>query len=291
MSSLFPNHQGPIATAIRILGTLRQQSWLPRFLAKKINGKRWGSKQTDSQKARATKAIELLEFAAEAGNTDALYKLAQISLVRSAPSLLPRILNENRLKFPPLVLPVNATKAFEKYQEHAKLTGNATSQAMLGFFYSTGYGDVPVDQAQALLYYTFAAIGGDQGAEMALGYRYWMGIGVSEDCMLALDWYESAAERCELVQTTCCAVLLISPAMAHFLSGPPGGRTLPHTATKLSDLAGGVYGYGASMASTGPNANRPVIKASLAQHMGETWEDVLEYWQVHLFSSSSYFSS
>ena len=68
--------------------------------------------------------------------------------------------------------------------------------------------------------------------------------------------------------------------MAHFLSGPPGGRTLPHTPTKLSDLAGGVYGYGASMASTGPNANRAVIKASLAQRMGETWEDVLEYWQV-----------
>lgn len=97
---------------------------------------------------------------------------------------------------------MNATKAFEKYQQHAKLTGNATSQAMLGFFYSTGYGDVPVDQAQALLYYTFAAISGDQGAEMALGYRYWTGIGVSEDCMLALDWYESAAERCESDQIT-----------------------------------------------------------------------------------------
>ena len=82
MSSLFPNHQGPIATAIRILGTLRQQSWLPRFLARKISGERWGSKQSDTQKARATRAIELLEFAAEAGNTDAMFKLAQVSLVR-----------------------------------------------------------------------------------------------------------------------------------------------------------------------------------------------------------------
>lgn len=109
------------------------------------------------------------------------------------------------LKFPPSVLPMNATKAFERYQQHAELTGNATSQAMLGFFYSTGYGDVPVDQARALLYYTFAAIGGDQGAEMALGYRYWMGVSVSEDCMLALDWYESAAERCKRNQTTRCA--------------------------------------------------------------------------------------
>ena len=99
MSSLFPNHQGPIATAIRILGTLRQQSWLPRFLARKISGERWG-KQSDTQKARATRAIELLEFAAEAGNTDALYKLAQVSLVRSPSSLLQRILNMNRLKVP-----------------------------------------------------------------------------------------------------------------------------------------------------------------------------------------------
>ena len=89
MSSLFPNHQGPIATAIRILGTLRQQSWLPRFLAKRINGERWSSKQSDSQKARATRAIELLEFAVEAGNKDALYKLAQVSLVRVTSFLLP----------------------------------------------------------------------------------------------------------------------------------------------------------------------------------------------------------
>jgi SEL1 protein len=90
MGSLFPNHQGPIATAIRILGTLRQQSWLPRFLAKKINGEKWSGKQLDSQKARAIRAIELLEFAAEAGNNNALYKLAQVSLVRSSSSLLPQ---------------------------------------------------------------------------------------------------------------------------------------------------------------------------------------------------------
>jgi SEL1 protein len=102
MSSLFPNHQGPIATAIRILGTLRQQSWLPRFLAKKLNGKRWGSKQTDSQKARATKAIELLEFAAEAGHKDALYKLAQISLVRSPPSFVVANIEQEPPQVPPI---------------------------------------------------------------------------------------------------------------------------------------------------------------------------------------------
>lgn len=69
-------------------------------------------------------------------------------------------------------------------------------------------------------------------------------------------------------------------AMAKFLSGPPGGRTIPQTGTRLSDLAGGVYGPGASVASTGLNIQRPAIKAGLARKAGETWEDVLEYYLV-----------
>lgn len=69
-------------------------------------------------------------------------------------------------------------------------------------------------------------------------------------------------------------------AMAKFLSGPPGGRTLPLTSARLSDLAGGVYGPGASVASTGMNAHRPAIRAANARWAGETWEDVLEYYLV-----------
>jgi hypothetical protein len=67
----------------------------------------------------------------------------------------------------------------------------------------------------------------------------------------------------------------LSAAVAKFLSGPPGGRTLPHTATRLSDLAGGVYGCGASVTSTGLNAQRPPIKA----HCGR---DVERYYQVNI---------
>ena len=70
--------------------------------------------------------------------------------------------------------------------------------------------------------------------------------------------------------------------MAKFLSGPPGGRTLPQTPTRLSDLAGGVYGPGASVASTGLNVQRASIKAGIARAAGETWEDVLEYYLVCL---------
>lgn len=73
--------------------------------------------------------------------------------------------------------------------------------------------------------------------------------------------------------------------MAQFYDGPPGGRTLPPTVTRLSDLDGGAYGPGASVASTGPNAIRSVVKAANSRAAGETWEDVLEYYQVRSISS------
>jgi len=70
--------------------------------------------------------------------------------------------------------------------------------------------------------------------------------------------------------------------MVKFRSGPPGGRTLPHTPIRVSDLVGGVYGTGASVASTGHNTQRPAIREGLARAAGETWEDVLEYYLVRL---------
>ena len=70
--------------------------------------------------------------------------------------------------------------------------------------------------------------------------------------------------------------------MEKFQSGPPGGLTLPQTPTRLSDLVGGVYGPGASAASTGVNAHSPAIQAGLARAAGETWEDVLEYYLVRI---------
>ena len=36
---------------------------------------------------------------------------------------------------------------------------------------------------------------GDKRSQMALGYRYWTGIGVNEDCQKALDWYEAASDK------------------------------------------------------------------------------------------------
>jgi hypothetical protein len=94
----------------------------------------------------------------------------------------------------------------------------------------------------------------------------------------------------ECRRARCVAASLTPPstdsysAMAKFLSGPPGGRTLPQTATRLSDLVGGVYGPGASVASTGFNIQRPAIKAGFARAAGETWEDVVEYFLVRSHS-------
>jgi len=71
-------------------------------------------------------------------------------------------------------------------------------------------------------------------------------------------------------------------AMSTFLSGPPSARTLTLTPTRLSDLDGGAFDPGASVASTGMNVLRPVVKAGLAHIAGETWDNLLEYYIVRV---------
>lgn len=267
LRSIFPSAAGPISTVVRVANKVRNHKWIPRWLSGKIvstddttsSSSSWNvfsASGSSSVSGKAQKMIQLLEHASSLGHLDAMYSLATLSLT------------------PPIwtTLPINATRAFSYYSLHADLTGNATSQSNVAFFYATGYspsGQTPpvqIDQARALMYYTFAAHGGSPGASMALGYRNWAGIGMNENCMAALDWYESAAES----------------AMAHFLSGPPGGRTLLKTPTRISDLDGGVFGPGASVASTGLNAYRHVIKAAKSRGTGETWDDLLEFYKVWL---------
>ncbi|KAJ7668547.1 hypothetical protein DFH06DRAFT_1182031 [Mycena polygramma] len=244
LSSFFPNlqGQGPLGSAMRIATKIQRQ--IVNGVLAGV-GKESRSKQEET-KGKAIKVLDLLQHSAELGNSEALYTLAQISL------------------FPPSQhFPSDPKLAYESFAAHAAITGNATSQSILAFFYATGYQKIiPVDQARAQLYYTFAANGGDKGAQMALAYRYWSGIGTLEDCNRAVDWYERAAEQ----------------AMDFFRSGPPGGRTLPQTPTRLSDLAGGVYGPGASVASTGANAQRAAVRAGMSRASGETWEDILDYY-------------
>ncbi|KAJ6497719.1 hypothetical protein C8R45DRAFT_984007 [Mycena sanguinolenta] len=244
LSSFFPNlqGQGPVGSAARIAVKVQRQivNGILAGLGKESRTKR------EETKGKAIKVIDLLQHSAELGNSDALFTLAQISL------------------FPPSqYFPSDPQLAYDSFASHAAITGNATSQGFLAFFHATGYQKiVPVDQARAQLYYTFAANGGDKGSQMALAYRYWSGIGTLEDCNRAVDWYERAAGQ----------------AMDTFRSGPPGGRTLPQTPTRLSDLVGGVYGPGASVASTGANAQKAAIRAGLSRASGETWEDILDYY-------------
>ncbi|KAJ7594970.1 hypothetical protein C8J56DRAFT_1002681 [Mycena floridula] len=251
LATFLPSLQGrggPIGSVIRILVKVHHQIFTGfSILSRDGLGLGSGSKRKEDELHRkAIKVVDLLQHSAELGHADAIYTLAQISL------------------FPPTIyFPSDPKLAYECLQAHAAMTGNASSQALLGFFYATGYRDiVPVNQAKAQLYYTFAANGGDKGAQMTLGYRYWSGIGTLEDCQSASEWYHRASEQ----------------AMKRFLSGPPGGLTLPQSATRLSDLVGGIYGPGASVASTGVNAHRAAIKAGISRASGETWEDILDYY-------------
>ncbi|KAL0581344.1 ERAD-associated protein [Marasmius crinis-equi] len=240
-SSLMPNLQGkgPVGSLARIINKLYSNLFHE-------SASKEGPKPRSEPSRKAIKVIDLLQHSAELGNMDALYAIAKISL------------------FPPTSqFSLNPQLAYDTFSKHVTLTGNETSQSYIAFFHATGYHDVvPVDQAKAQLYYTFAANGGDKAAQMALGYRYWSGIGTLQECRGALDWYERAAAQ----------------AMEKFLAGPPGGRTLPQTPTSLADLAGGVYGPGASVASTGFNVHRASIKAGVSRASGETWEDIVDYY-------------
>jgi SEL1 protein len=186
------------------------------------------------------------------------------------------------------------SRAFDAFSRHGHLTGNTTSRFRAGFFHATGFGGVtPIDQKQALLEWTFSAYGpnGDGGgskfAQMALGYRYWMGIGVNENCMAALDWYQAAADEGMKNYTICEISSELFAGMRKFRQGPPGGRTLPYPAVRLSDLAGGVYGYGSSAASTGIMAARAVIKSMISSKAGEGVKDLIEYFQARELSAPS----
>lgn len=210
--------------------------------------------QRDAEEA-TYRAAELLERATyEHGNPDAGLALGNLWLWGGTP---------------PGLIKRNATKAMQAYKWVADLTGNATAQANLAFLYATGYGGVlgnelvnTGDQSTALLYYTFAALGGDYAAEMSLGYRHWTGIGTKQSCSDALPFYKSAATK----------------AMKTFNSGPPGGHHMPPLKVRLSDRDGGVYGPGASVASTGTNRHQhsPQHPATVQE-----WNDVLEFYQFH----------
>lgn len=73
---------GPIASALRIVLKLKHQTWLPKFFTSR-GGKEEGARgrREEEMRGKAVKVVDLLQHAAELGNTDALYTLGQLALV------------------------------------------------------------------------------------------------------------------------------------------------------------------------------------------------------------------
>ncbi|THZ81345.1 HCP-like protein [Aureobasidium pullulans] len=167
------------------------------------------------------RAVTLLQDAAEQQDADAIWLLAEMNFHGN------------------FTHPRNYSRAFEYYQTLAYLNGNSSAQYMLGFMYATGIGNaVPQDQARALLYHTFAAEQGDIRSQMTLAYRHHSGIATPRNCEESVHWYRLVAKQ----------------AVEFYKSGPPGGHSLVKNAFRLVDEEGGIYGEGASVSSSGPNA-------------------------------------
>ncbi|XP_065660779.1 protein sel-1 homolog 1 isoform X2 [Hydra vulgaris] len=90
------------------------------------------------------------------------------------------------------ILERNLTKAVEMFHMLAT-KGSPVGQQGLGFVYGIGL-TVPSSQAKMLIYSTFSALGGDVYSQMMLGYRSYMGIGVTKSCESALTYYKKVAE-------------------------------------------------------------------------------------------------
>ncbi|RDW90074.1 ubiquitin ligase complex subunit HRD3 [Aspergillus mulundensis] len=187
-----------------------------------------------------TKAVDALRIAAlEDHDPDAMFLLAEMNFYGNFSH------------------PQDFQQAFRWYESLASWDGNSTAQYMLGFMYATGIGGgVERDQAKALLYHTFAAEAGNTKSEMTLAYRHHAGIGTPRNCDEATYYYKQVADK----------------AIEYYRSGPPGGHSMVRESYRWADEEGGVYGEGASVSSSGPNALRDGSGSTEA-----SLEDVLEY--------------
>lgn len=84
----------------------------------------------------------------------------------------------------------NLTEAKRIFEYLSTEHGMPRSQFYLGFMHATGLGFRTSNQGKALVYLTFAALGGDSMGQMAMGYRHWSGISVVSSCEMALSYYK-----------------------------------------------------------------------------------------------------
>lgn len=197
-------------------------------------------------------AVRLLEDAAREDDADAIYMLADLNFYGN------------------YTHPVNYEQAFKRYKQLADLDGNSTAQYMVAFMYATGLNpEVPADQAKSMLYHTFAAEQGNTHSQMTLGYRHHAGISTPRNCDEAVHWYQQVADK----------------AIAYYRSGPPGGHGLIKDSFRLADDAGGVYGEGASVSSSGIHAKQGGPTSDAYADV----EDVMEY--LHFQASKGDFTA
>ncbi|ODN82905.1 hypothetical protein L202_01156 [Cryptococcus amylolentus CBS 6039] len=240
---------GPLSTAFRLLPRVVSAFSPSRLLSSTAETMSRSSEKKVSRgrRERIEKITGLIDEAEKNGCSEALMLKAEMGM------------------FPPRGLKQDLQMAYESLQKYLEQSSDPEAQFLVGVFHATGLGGVSIDQGKALLYYTFAASQGHRPAAMALGYRHWAGIGVKEDCEVALEHYSNAAEI----------------SYRRFQEGPPGGLALPLVSSRLSDRVGGIYGTYASWASTGANSQKPAIRASTASSRGETTQEILEYYQYH----------
>nr|XP_025036253.1 protein sel-1 homolog 2 isoform X4 [Pelodiscus sinensis] len=128
-------------------------------------------KHSKSKKEKE-KAYQLLTKAADMGHLKAMEKLADALLF-----------GYHGLQ--------NITAAVTLYETLAE-KGSHKGQTALGFMFSYGIG-MEYNPAKALVYYTFASLGGNLISKMILGYHYWVGINVPRNCETALTNYRKVA--------------------------------------------------------------------------------------------------
>ncbi|KAJ9645577.1 ERAD-associated protein [Knufia peltigerae] len=192
--------------------------------------------ETPQVKGDLRKAVETLKTAALFEDPDAMFILAEMNFYGN------------------FSYPRNTPESLAWYNKLASLNGNSTAQYMSGLIYGTGLGGAPRDQAKALLYHTFAAGQDNINSEMTLAYRYHAGVGCPRDCNKAVSFYKRVADK----------------AMDFWAAGPPGGLSFTRNAYRWVEVDGGIYGEGASVSSSGPNAPRDGV---ITTHI----DDVLDY--------------
>ncbi|KAJ2047195.1 ERAD-associated protein [Coemansia sp. S16] len=187
------------------------------------------------QSREVRQSIDTLYALARAGIEDAVFAVAEMEMYGKYGSA------------------VDVDSAFRHYLQLSELSGNATAQYMVGFFYATGLGSVEQRNGHSLLYTSLAALQGYAPAEATLAFRYASGVGAAMSCGEALVHYQAVARL----------------GMRHYLSGPPLGRHMPGYRARLSDDRGGVYGV-----RTGPySLHKSVDRAA--------FDELLEYHQYN----------